>query len=313
MLTGTPYGISANSLKNSYAILSEAEKQRQLQQMLSGYGTGIPQTATFPKAYSQVNIPQGALDSHNLTLKSWGKGMGEHVKSKFSPKGAAKAAGTISDAAQAADTVADVAQAADAVGDAAKAGGLFAPGLSAKLKGTVGNIANPQFDYSKATGISGWGHNIGGILTAANAIGQGINFAGALGDMSDAASQTNDLTADIVAGAMNNPMLTYDLTADQQQLLNELKRGSYNSSVDLSDVDMLGALGKGLTGALMGLPGGVSGAIVGGLGGLLNAGADSMASAQSRKNAELEALYAALQESNQNYSNLRKQRMLAGF
>jgi hypothetical protein len=172
---------------------------------------------------------------------------------------------------------------------------------------------NPQFDWNKSSGLQGWGKNLGGYMNIANTAIQGIDAAQGLGNIADAQQSGNDLQSDILVEAMNNPMLRYDLSSDQRRLLNKLKNGSYSNEVGLDDVNLLGALGNAGMGVLTGAGGGIPGMIIGGLGGLLNSGIDDIASAQDRNNAELQALYDALQASSQNYNNMRRQRMMASF
>lgn len=223
----------------------------------------------------------------------------------------ASAAGTGSSAFTGASKAAGM---ADDVAGAASKGRFFSPGLGAKIKSGASAIANPQFNWTKQSGIQGWGKNLGGYATTANAVLQGIDAAQGLKNLGDTRDTTEDLISDIIASSANNPMVTYDLSADQMRLLNELKRNSYSNELGLDDVDILGAIGSGATNAITGLlSGGVPGAVVGGIGGLVNSGVDDLNSAQARKNAELEALYAALQESNRNYMDMRKQRYLATF
>lgn len=190
---------------------------------------------------------------------------------------------------------------------------MFSDDLGNRVKSGLGNLMSPEFDYNLQSGVQGWGQNLGGYANIANVALQGINAAQGLGNLSDAKTETDDLTADIVASAMNNPMVDYDLTADQKQLLSQLRRGTYDSDVGLGDVDLLGALGDVGMGVLTGAAGGVPGMIIGGVGGLVNSGIGDLSNAQARKNAELQALYEALQESNQNYGNMRRQRMMANF
>lgn len=203
---------------------------------------------------------------------------------------------------------------ADDVAGAASKGRFFSPGFGAKIKSGASALANPQFNWTKQSGIQGWGKNLGGYATTANAILQGLDAAQGLKELGDTKESTEDLISDIIAGSANNPMVTYDLSADQLRLLNQLKRGTYGEDLGLDDVNIWGALGSGATGAFTGLlSGGIPGAVVGGIGGAVNSGIDDFNSAQARKNAELEALYAALQESNRNYMDMRKQRYLATF
>jgi hypothetical protein len=106
-------------------------------------------------------------------------------------------------------------------------------------------------------------------------------------------------------------MAAYDLTADQKRLLGELKRGSYEDSSDMGSLDW----GAGLSGALKGgvagfLGGGTLGAAVGALSSGVPAAMRGMASEQERKNAELEALYAALSESDARFRDARRQKAM---
>jgi hypothetical protein len=172
---------------------------------------------------------------------------------------------------------------------------------------------SPKFNYNLESGLQGWGKNLGGVINIANVVGQGINAAQGLKNNADIANETEDLTSSIVASAMNNPMVNYDLSADQKQLLSQLQRGTYDNTTDLSDIDLLGALGNGAMGALSGIGGGIPGIIIGGIGGAINSGIKDIGNAQNRKNAELQALYAALQESNRNYGDMRRQRYMSRF
>lgn len=234
----------------------------------------------------------------------WTKLKGWFGKSKSGATGAGAGASTAG-----ASTAGSAAGTAGAAGK----GGLFANGLKSKFKSGASALLNPEFDYNLKSGVQGWGKNLGGYLNLANLAMQVINTAQGLDSLSDAQSESDDLVADIVASAMNNPMVNYDLTADQRKLLSQLRRGTYSSDIGLDDVNLLGALGDAGMGVLTGVSGGIPGMVIGGVGGLLNSGIGDLGNAQARQNAELEALYAALQESNQNYNNMRKQRMMASF
>lgn len=230
------------------------------------------------------------------------------------PPSSASAASAATGATSAANAASAAANSVDDLAAAtAKSGGLFAPGFTEKLKAGAGGLMNPQFDWNKSSGLQGWGKDLGGYMNIANTAIQGLNAAQGLGNIADAQRSGTDLQSDILVEAMNNPTASYDLSADQQRLLDKLRNGSYDSEIGLDDVNLLGALGNAGMGALTGAGGGIPGMIIGGLGGLINSGIGDIASAQNRSNAELQALYTALQESNQNYRNMRKQRMMANF
>lgn len=202
---------------------------------------------------------------------------------------------------------------AGATGSAGPRVKIFSDNLGSKFGAGVENLLTPEFDYNLDSGIQGWGQNLGGYANIANAAAHGINAIQGLGNLSDTKTETDDLSADIVTAAMNNPMVKYDLTTDQQELLSQLKRGTYDSNVGLDDINVLGALGDVGMGVLTGAAGGIPGMIIGGVGGLVNSGIGDLTNAQSRKNAELQALYAALQESNRNYGEMRRQRYMSRF
>ena len=187
----------------------------------------------------------------------------------------------------------------------------------------ISNIGNPQFDYNwkptagadgkKAVGLQGWGKNLGGVYNVANVGIQGVKAFKGLQDMSDTRDNMEDLISDIRLGAGNSPTIMYDLNASQRDLLRELQRGDYDTTVNGDDVDLLGTLGDTAMGALAGLPGGLPGVIIGGVGGLANSVIGDLTSGQDRRTAELEALYQAVLESEQYHNNMRKQRAYAGL
>lgn len=244
---------------------------------------------------------------------------------------ASRAKSRFSAAANAAAGAADTAGiAADIAGGAGKSKGkFFKPGgafdkASGGFSEFASNIANPQFDYAwktkvdpttgkKFTGVQGWGKNLGGVYNIANAGIQGVKAVQGLQDMSDTRNNMEDLISDIRLGAGNSPTIMYDLNADQRDLLRELQRGDYDTTVNGDDIDLLGALGDTAMGALSGLPGGLPGVIIGGVGGLANSVIGDLSSGQDRRTAELEALYQAVLESEQYHNNMRKQRAYAGL
>jgi hypothetical protein len=192
-------------------------------------------------------------------------------------------------------------------------GRLFAPGITDRFNAFGANAMNPEFDYNLKTGIQGWGRNIGKVGSVINTGANVIGALGELGNMSDEGQRTDDLSSDILTAAMSNPLSTYGLTPDQLRLLGDLRSGRFDNSAGISDIDWGGGLRDGLTGALIGLSGGIPGAIAGGLTGLAKGGLGGLTNAKARKNAELEALYQALNQSNTNYQNAMRSRMMERY
>ena len=169
-------------------------------------------------------------------------------------------------------------------------------------------FTRPTLRYDKKRGIQYGSNNFGKTLNALNFAGQAMSAAQGLGSLSDTTRDTDDLASDIIVAAQNAPTLAYDLSPDQLRLLRQLQRGAYDTDSSLSDVDGAGAFGNAIKGALMGIGGGQYGMLIGGLGGLINSGISDMQSGAERRNAELEALYAALTESQRNYNNVLRDR-----
>lgn len=260
-----------------------------------------PLKTGIPKAAKAATVPTAPTDVAGAVGRARAAGNAPSPRTGLKPPSGAS---TTSAAANSVD---------DLAATPAKSGGLFAPGFTDKLKAGAGGLMNPQFDWDKSSGLKGWGKDLGGYMNIANTAIQGLNAAQGLGNIADAQRSGTDLQSDILVEAMNNPTASYDLSADQQRLLDKLRNGSYDSEIGLDDVNLLGALGNAGMGALTGAGGGIPGMVIGGIGGLLNSGIGDIAAAQDRSNAELQALYAALQESNQNYRNMRRQRMMANF
>lgn len=205
-----------------------------------------------------------------------------------------------------------------ATAGAAAKGKWFKPGgafdkASGKLKGLYSKISSPELDWTKGSGIQAWGKDIGGMYNVGNALLQGYNAAQGLQGLADVRDAGEDTISNILSGAANSPTIYYDLSPDQRDLLRQLKRGSYSNSADLSDVDLLGALGDTAMGVLGGIPGGIPGMIIGGLGGAANSVIGDLTSASANNNAELEALYRAVLESEQYHNQMRRQRAYAGL
>ena len=234
---------------------------------------------------------------------------------------------TLENAANLADAVGTAADVADGVeaakgikgwygkhkGKFFKEGGAFSEG--GKFGGMFNTLTNPQFDLNDQYQLQGWGKNIGKWSTIGNGIYQGINAAQGLGDLADARDAGQDLVSDIVTASYDNPMLSYDLSSEQMDLLRQLRRGTYDDSVGIEDVDLAGTLGGALKGGLTGFltGGGIPGAIVGAVGGGANAVIDDLGQARNINNAELEALLQALESSRQQQNAMKKQRMYAAL
>jgi hypothetical protein len=205
-----------------------------------------------------------------------------------------------------------------------KEGGAFDKNNGGGIGNFISTIGSPELDYNwkpvvdpttgkRTTGLQAWGKNIGGAYNIGNIALQSYKAAQGLGDISDARKASKDVASDIVLSAANSPTIGYDLNADQKRLLRELQRGTYESNLNLGDVDLLGALGGGVKGALSGAPGGLPGVIIGGIGGLTNSVIGDLGDSAARDNAELEALYQAVLESEQYHNQMRKQRAYAGL
>jgi hypothetical protein len=128
-----------------------------------------------------------------------------------------------------------------------------------------------------------------------------------LKNFSKAKDQTEDIMSDIVTASYNNPMLQYDLDAEQLKLLRQLRNNRYSND---PDIDWSDTIGGAIKGGLYGISGGIPGVVIGALGGGANAAVNSLSDAQAASNDELEALYDAILQSEQEYNALRKQRML---
>lgn len=199
-----------------------------------------------------------------------------------------------------------------------KEGGFFTKGGG--LEGMFGKLSNPQLDYNwKATvgpngaktpaGLQAFGKNLGGVATGLNTARQAIDIFGNLQDMGDAKDEGDDLMSEILASSYNSPTIQYDLTSDQLDLLRELRNGNYDNSLDLGDVNIGSVLGGAGKGALSGLAGGLPGVILGAIGGAGSSITENLANARDRNNTELESLYQAVLDSEQQNNAAKKQRM----
>ena len=181
------------------------------------------------------------------------------------------------------------------------------------LGGLFSKLAHPNFSYNWKSGLQGYGKNLGKVATGATAAIQGIKALQGISDLSDAKSASEDLASDIVTASYNNPMLQYDLDPEQLSMLRDLRRGTYDNSVGISDVSLLGVLGDVLKGGLYGAGGGIPGMIAGAIGGGVNSVIGDLGQARENSNAELEALYQSILESEQGVNNIKKQKALANF
>lgn len=193
-----------------------------------------------------------------------------------------------------------------------KEGGFF-DSKSGKLGGVVDNVTNPQFDYDTKTGLKGWGRNLGNYWTAAQLALQGYGAIQDLQNAGDSRDRSEDLISDIVSASYNSPTIQYDLAPDQLETLRQLRDGDYETGTGLGDLDLLSVLGDVGMGVLGGIPGGIGGMVLGGLGGLGTSLASNYSNAQGRQASELEALYQAVLESEQQHNDLRKQRAYASY
>lgn len=192
-------------------------------------------------------------------------------------------------------------------------GGLFGKlGKNNTLAKPAGG-QSPNIGYTKGKGLSAFGKNLGTYASIANT---GINALGILQGFADSADEgrrTEDLSADVLTAAASNPMSTYGLTTDQLKTLGDVRSGRFDASADVSDLDFGGALSGALSGGLVGLAGGIPGVIAGALSGGAKGAVGGLSQAKARKNAELEALYQALSQSNTDYQNAMRSRALERY
>ena len=190
-----------------------------------------------------------------------------------------------------------------------KEGGFF--NSENGLKGFYNKATNPQFDWNKKEGLTGWDKPLGKYVTAGTALYNGYKAAEALQDLSNSGDSTDELMAKISAASHNSPTIQYDLSSDQLDLLRDVRGGDYDTGISLQDVDLLGALGDAGMGVVMGASGGIPGMILGGLGGLTNSVLGDLNNTADARNTELEGLYQAILDSEQQYKQSRKQKAYA--
>lgn len=154
-------------------------------------------------------------------------------------------------------------------------------------------------------GLTIAGHNLGGLATAGAGIYQGIQGLQNLSNLNSTNTEKSDILNQIRASVASNPMISSYLSSDQQKLLNQIKRGKFDTNNVENDNVFLDSLKGAGMGALTGLAGGLPGILVGGIGGGLNGAMQSQANAQQGQNSQLEALYQALADAEDNYRSMR--------
>ncbi len=162
--------------------------------------------------------------------------------------------------------------------------------------------------WTKGSGLQYKNHNIGKWSNIGQGVYQGVSALNNLGDLGDLREDTDTLENDIIRSAMSNPLVSSYLTSDQEALLNKLRNGTYSGDADGGDFfdGVFSGLGNIATGVLMGAPGGVPGMIIGGLGSAINSGIQGMQQGQTETNAQLQGLYSALNQAEQQYRAMRR-------
>ena len=174
---------------------------------------------------------------------------------------------------------------------------------TSKLKNWLGG----NFGWSKDSGVKAFGKNIGKYATGANALIQGVDAIGNVNTLSDVKNDADAIVSDILKSAASNPLTSNYLTSDQLAMLNQLKRGTYDTEAGFFDTDMMSLLGGVGQGALSGgLIGGIPGAIVGGLGGLVNTGLQGQTQNQALINSKLEGLLQSLTDAEMQYKSMKR-------
>lgn len=180
------------------------------------------------------------------------------------------------------------------------------------LKGLFGKaksfMKGKNITYDKGTGISVAGKNLGKYVPWGVGIYNGIGTLQNIDSIGDGIADSNAYTTDILQSASSNPITSSYLTSDQQMLLNKIRNGSYDNTVDLADAtsnlgNILMGAGKG---ALVGIGGGLPGSLVGAVSGALKAGTENASNAQAVKNAELAGLYQALSDAEAQYRSMKR-------
>lgn len=155
--------------------------------------------------------------------------------------------------------------------------------------------------------------NIGPYANVANAIGQGMSAIGNISKLSRNTQDYNDLQGDVLRAYNSNPLARNFLNSEQLSTIRKLKRGNYKGNYKISN-DVLSSIGSSLPNTIMNTltgfaVGGTPGAVIGGFGSLINSGLKGASNTQNKNNAELEALYQALLDAEQQYNMMKSPNM----
>ena len=163
--------------------------------------------------------------------------------------------------------------------------------------------------WSKGSGLTLGGKNIGKWSNIGSGVMQGVNALSGLGDLGSAQDTTESLQNDILRSAMSNPLASSYLTSDQEALLNSIRNGTYDENADTNDFlgGMFSGLGNAVMPAILGaVTGGIPGALISGIGSLVNSGIGGLNQGQAETNATLQGLYSALNNAEQQYRAMRR-------
>ena len=176
-----------------------------------------------------------------------------------------------------------------------------------KSNGNLNKALNAGTLKKTDAGLNLGGYQLGKLWTGGQALYNIAKGAKNIDNLNKASQQGADLKADLLATAASTPNVSSYLTADEQKMLNQLKRGNYYEGdwgSDLSDYG--GVFSGGIKGALAGLPGGVPGMILGGLGGAVNGGLSSATKKKEIQNSKLDALYNTLNYARNDYNSMKR-------
>lgn len=175
-----------------------------------------------------------------------------------------------------------------------------------KALGTIDGIDKSQVIKSGG-GLKLGGYNVGTLWTGGQALMNTVRGFQNADNLNKAYEQGSDLKDSILSTAASTPNVSSYLTADEQKMLNQLKRGNYYEDNWGSDIsDWGGVLGGGVKGAIAGLPGGAWGALLGGIGGAINGGLSSATKKKDANNAKLDALYNTLNYARNDYNSMKR-------
>lgn len=180
--------------------------------------------------------------------------------------------------------------------------------LFSKFKNWKGRGVPEGFGWSKGSGLEMFGKNVGKGANIASGVLQGAQALKGVSDYNKAKQSNDDMLNDIVISAASNPLLSSYLTSDQMRLVNDIRRGNYETSSDVDDFlrGVGGGLGDIFTSAALGAAGGIPGMVIGGLGAAANAGIRGLSSGTEEESAELAALYQALMDAEAQYKSMKR-------